>query len=433
MALHFASAQAIHSVLDDSDASLADRYRAVRAASEWLTDGLAPEDTVAQSMDEASPVKWHLAHTTWFFETFVLERIQRRFRPFNPAFRELFNSYYNSVGPQYRRPARGMISRPTLAQVHEYRRFVDQQMLDILSRADPLTRGTTYITEVGLHHEQQHQELILTDLKHLLSFNPLAPVYCDSAAARPSSVESGSMQWLRFDGGLYTVGHQSPHFAFDNETPAHRVYLNEFELATRPVTNGEFLCFMRDGGYRNPQLWLSDGWTQVQKEQWRAPLYWREHETGWYTFTLGGQRPVEPEEPVVHVSYYEADAYARWAGARLPSEYEWEVAVGGQAIAGQFVEQGRFHPGPAGDSDRLRQMYGDVWEWTRSPYAPYPGYRPPAGELAEYNGKFMCNQMVLRGGSCVTPQSHMRPTYRNFFYPPARWQFSGLRLARDAG
>lgn len=424
----------MQSVLAGTHSGLHERYQAVRAASEWLCEGLQPEDTVAQSMPEASPVKWHLAHTSWFFETFVLEKARPDYRPFNRQFRVLFNSYYNSVGEQYRRPDRGLITRPTLADVMAYREHVDGHMRALLRESDRLSGELAFVVETGLHHEQQHQELILTDLKHLFSFNPLYPAY--PQCPQPAQSGAPSLQWHRVEGGLYTVGHDGRGFAFDNETPAHQVYLEAFEIASRPVTNGEFLRFMQDDGYRCADLWLSDAWALLGQQGWRAPLYWFESDGRWWTYTLGGLREVREDEPVTHVSYYEADAYARWAGARLPREHEWEVALRDQPLSGNFVESGCFHPVPApapesGETDLL-QAFGDVWEWTQSPYAAYPGYSPPAGELAEYNGKFMCNQMVLRGGSCATPCSHIRPTYRNFFFPAARWQFSGLRLARDA-
>ncbi|HEX7027533.1 MAG TPA: ergothioneine biosynthesis protein EgtB [Gammaproteobacteria bacterium] len=409
---------------------LKSRYLQVRAATEALCAGLHPEDTVAQSMDDASPVKWHLAHTGWFFEALVLEKAFGGYRHFRDEYRVLFNSYYNSVGEQYTRRNRGLLTRPTLREVYEYRQHVDRCICDLLdgSSAD----GLESVIEVGLHHEQQHQELILTDIKHLFSYNPACPVFREQDR-QPPQCESTEPRWLPFPEGLYTIGHAGGDFAFDNETPAHRAWLASFELASRPVTNREYLAFMTDGGYRRPELWLSDGWAVLRQQNWNAPLYWRQCNDTWVTLTLSGLQPVREDEPVVHVSYYEADAYARWAGARLPTEQEWEVAAKSAPIEGNFVESGWLHPVPvARDGDNVQQIFGDVWEWTQSPYGSYPGYRPLNGELAEYNGKFMCNQMVLRGGSCATPLSHIRPTYRNFFPPQARWQFSGLRLARDA-
>jgi ergothioneine biosynthesis protein EgtB len=415
----------------DDLAGLKTRYLQVRAATEALCADLQPEDTVAQSMEDASPVKWHLAHTSWFFETLVLQKSPGNYRSFCDEYRVLFNSYYNSVGEQYPRRNRGLITRPTLREVYAYREHVDLAVCDLLSRAGPLPSGLETVIEVGLHHEQQHQELILTDIKHLFSFNPTCPVFRRQHRER-DLCQPVEPRWLRFTEGLYTVGHQGSGFTFDNETPAHRVWLASFELASRPVTNREYLAFMADGGYRRPELWLSDGWAWLRQQDWIAPLYWRRRGDEWFTYTLSGLRQVSDDEPVVHVSYYEADAYARWAGARLPTECEWEVAASQAAIEGNFVESGWLHPAPAQGEVALQQMFGDVWEWTQSPYSPFPGYRPLTGELAEYNGKFMCNQMVLRGGSCATPLSHIRPSYRNFFPPQARWQFSGLRLARDA-
>jgi ergothioneine biosynthesis protein EgtB len=415
---------------------LAARYRAVRAATEALAAPLSPEDATPQSMPDASPVKWHLAHTSWFFETFVLEAASAGYRPLEPAYRVLFNSYYHSVGEQYHRPARGLVTRPGLAEVYAYRRHVDDHCLALLD-AGRLDGAQSAVVELGLHHEQQHQELILTDLKHLLSHNPLWPCYRarDSQEERRSA--SGAVRgftWHEVPGGLREIGHAGPGFAFDNEGPRHRVFVNAFALASRAVTNAEYLAFMADRGYARPELWLSDGWAAVQQEGWRAPLYWRERDGAWQRYTLAGLQPVAPDEPVTHVSAYEADAYARWAGARLPTEMEWEVVAAGAPVAGHFVESGRLEPAPAPAATGAHpvQLFGDVWEWTASAYAPYPGYRPPAGALGEYNGKFMANQLVLRGGSCATPLSHIRASYRNFFPPAARWQWSGIRLARDA-
>jgi len=415
-------------------AALAKRYRAVRAASLALADPLSAEDCALQSMPDASPTKWHLAHTSWYFETFVLAASPGH-RPFDPDFAYLFNSYYNSVGDQYARPHRGLLSRPTLDAVRAYREHVDAQVLALLERnaLDPAARG---VLRLGTHHEQQHQELILTDLKHLFGANPTGPVYRDSAARpleRPPA--AGPASFAAFPGGLHEVGHADPSFAFDNEAPRHRVHLEPFALASRPVSNRDYLAFIEDGGYRDPAPWLSDGWTAVQQRGWEAPLYWRRSDDGdgWETLTLGGVRPLDPDSPVTHVSYYEADAYARWAGARLPTEAEWEVAAADAPVSGNFVESGALHPLPAPASGGpLRQLFGDVWEWTASAYGPYPGFRPPRGALGEYNGKFMSGQMVLRGGSCASPADHLRASYRNFFYPDARWQFSGIRLASDA-
>jgi ergothioneine biosynthesis protein EgtB len=409
---------------------LAARYRAVRAATEALAAPLSPEDTTAQSMPDASPVKWHLAHTSWFFETFVLEGTPG-YRPLEPAYRVLFNSYYDTVGAQHARPERGLITRPGLAEVHAYRRHVDAHCLALLERGR-LPEAARGVLELGLHHEQQHQELILTDVKHLLSRNPLAPVY-RARAAEPAG-EPAPLAWHAHPAGLREIGHAGPGFAFDNEGPRHRVFVQAFALASRLVTNGEYLAFLEDGGYRRPELWLSDGFATALRERWQAPLYWTREGGAWQRFTLAGLVAVAPDEPVAHVSAYEADAYARWAGARLATEAEWEVAAAAAPIAGNFVESARLEPAPAAASPHgPAQLFGDVWEWTSSAYAPYPGYRTPPGALGEYNGKFMVNQLVLRGGSCASPASHLRATYRNFFPPHARWQWSGIRLARDAG
>jgi ergothioneine biosynthesis protein EgtB len=409
---------------------LATRFTAVRAASERLAAPLSPEDATAQSMADASPVKWHLAHTSWFFETFLLEE-RPGYRPLDEAYRVLFNSYYQTVGDQYSRPERGMITRPGLDEIRTYRAHVDEACLELLER-DALSQHERALLALGLHHEQQHQELILTDLKHLFAKNPLHPVY--RARTPEPGAAPPALRWQEFPGGLREIGQTGKGFAFDNEGPRHRVFVHGFALASRLVTNGEYLDFMADDGYTRPELWLADGFATMQERKWHAPLYWQQRDGGWRHFTLHGLCDVDPHEPVTHVSAYEADAYARWAKARLPTEAEWEVAAGDVPIDGNFVERGSLHPEPLGSADggALAQLFGDVWEWTGSAYAPYPGYRPPAGAIGEYNGKFMANQLVLRGGSCATPLSHIRPSYRNFFYPDARWQFSGIRLARDA-
>ena len=406
------------------------RYAQVRAQSRALAEPLSAEDCALQSMPDASPVKWHLAHTTWFFETFVLSEFQGGYAPFDPAFRVLFNSYYNAVGDKHPRPERGLLSRPDLAAVLRYRAHVDEAMQRLL--AAPLSTEAAALVELGLHHEQQHQELILTDLKHLLSRNPLKPAY------RPrwplKAVQPKPLQWIPYPGGVVSIGHDGATFAFDNESPRHEVFLSRYELASRPVSHGEFAEFIADGGYRRPELWLSLGWDIVQSQHWQAPMYWEAREDGWQTFTLHGMAEIDPHTPVCHLSYFEADAYARWAGARLPTEFEWEAAARDVAITGNFADSGALHPLPVAASTAKVtpvQMYGDVWEWTSSSYGPYPRYRPAAGAVGEYNGKFMCNQYVLRGGSCATPAGHIRASYRNFFPPEARWQFSGVRLARD--
>jgi ergothioneine biosynthesis protein EgtB len=419
---------------------LAARYADVRAVTQRLRAPLTAEDCQAQSMDDASPTKWHLAHTSWFFETFILERHVRGYRVFHPEFRVLFNSYYQQVGPQHPRPQRGVLTRPALEQVLVYRAHVDRQMLELLSAGGVDAASLASVVELGLHHEQQHQELILTDAKHLLALNPLRPAYRRAVAQprpalpheRAPLTAATSLAWQPFAGGVCEIGDRGDGFAFDNERPRHPVMLAPFALATHLVTNAEFVAFMEDGGYERPELWLSDGWNAVQSRGWRMPLYWERREGAWQQFTLDGMRAVVADEPLCHVSFYEADAYATWAGARLPTEAEWEVAAAGARGEENLLDSGLLHPAPARSRSGMQQLFGDVWEWTRSAYAPYPGYRPPAGALGEYNGKFMCNQLVLRGGSCATPASHIRATYRNFFPPEARWQFSGVRLARDA-
>ena len=414
--------------------ALSQRYRAVRAASLALAEPLSAEDCALQSMPDASPTKWHLAHTSWYFETFALEPGLPGYRSFEPEFRVLFNSYYNAVGPQHARPQRGLLTRPSLAEVLAYREHVDAHMLALLSEsARARDAALREIALLGTHHEQQHQELMLTDLKHLFAQNPLAPVYRETATRSAAPADTAGAHFVAFPGGVREVGHAGGGFAFDNEGPRHRVYLEPFALASRPVTNRDYLAFIDAGGYRSPDAWLSDGWAAVQRHGWEAPLYWQRRGDAWWTFTLGGARELGLDEPVAHVSFYEADAFARWAGARLPTEMEWESAAADAANAGNFAESGALHPRPAPEQGAgLAQLFGDVWEWTRSAYAPYPGYAPPAGALGEYNGKFMANQIVLRGGSCATPADHIRASYRNFFYPDARWQFSGIRLAKDA-
>ena len=407
------------------------RYLDVRGATVELCAPLAIEDYVVQSMPEASPAKWHLAHTSWFFEEFVLAEAAADYRPHAAPYRYLFNSYYNAVGPMHCRAARGMLSRPTVAEVMAYRAAIDERMASFLE-AGGLPEGLDKVFTLGLEHERQHQELLLTDIKHLFSLNPLRPAY--RPHARQQSVRAAPLRHLRFDGGLTAIGHAGTGFCFDNELPRHRALVPPFRLANRLVTNGEFLEFVCAGGYDDARLWLSDGWALARREGWQRPIYWSaslEEE-----FTLTGMQELNPDTPLAHVSYYEADAFARWAGARLPGEFEWEMAVGTMPRTGNFVERREWHPqaaGPAAGSadDTLLQMFGDVWEWTQSAYAPYPGYSPAAGALGEYNGKFMINQLVLRGGSCVTSQEHIRASYRNFFPPGARWQFSGVRLAGD--
>ena len=504
--------------VENGHSALLVRYREIRAVTERLAGALSAEDCAVQSMPDASPIKWHLAHTSWFFETFVLAPALGGYRPFRPEYRVMFNSYYNLVGDQHPRPDRGLLTRPPLEEILAYREHVDRRMEQVRAGDGGVRPAIRSAIELGLQHEQQHQELILTDLKHLFAQNPLRPAYSsgllrgDGAATRPLQRAGGRrpgpgsmpelgpegrrratadlnhgagprtgrstrawtaknppLEWRRFEEGVRGIGCGAAGFAFDNERPRHHALVGGFEIASRPVTNGEFLAFVEDRGYEKAALWLSDGWDAVRARGWAAPLYWERSDGEWSEFTLGGLRRLDPEAPVGHVSYYEADAFARWAGARLPTEEEWETAAEGCPLEGNFLESGLLRPAPAAPaaetsgtaramttrseprtgrrSERiaisrridssdgaadLRQMFGDVWEWTGSAYRPYPGYRPPEGALGEYNGKFMCNQLVLRGGSCATPRSHIRPTYRNFFPPHARWQFSGLRLARDA-
>ncbi|HEY3947558.1 ergothioneine biosynthesis protein EgtB [Phenylobacterium sp.] len=406
------------------------RYRAVRQATEALTRSLTPEDQLAQSMPDASPTKWHLAHVTWFWETFLLVPHLAGYKPFDPRFHYLFNSYYEALGERQPRPQRGLLTRPSLDDVIAYRAHVDAAMSGLLADGAP---ALTELIDLGLAHEEQHQELILMDILHLFAQSPLTPAYAPPRNLTPAPAPE-PLKFVRFDGGLVPIGHEGPGFAFDNESPRHKVWLEPFELADRLVTNGEWMGFMADGGYRRAELWLSEGWARVQAEGCDAPLYWREDgQGGWADMGLHGLRPIDPAAPVSHVSFYEAEAYAAWAGARLPTEAEWEHAAAGMAVAGNFLGSGRLAPAAPPPGTGLRQMFGDVWAWTRSAYAPYPGFRPAAGAVGEYNGKFMAGQFVLRGGACVTPSGHTRASYRNFFYPQQRWMFSGVRLARDAG
>ena len=415
------------------ETELAARYQEVRSATESLCEPLSAEDCAAQSMPEASPAKWHLAHTTWFFETFVLEQALPDHEPYDDDFRVLFNSYYNGIGEQHPRPRRGLLTRPSLDEVLAYRARVDDETRSLIE-AGGLPESLAPTVRLGLEHEQQHQELILTDAKHLLAQNPTAPVYRASPA--PPRGEAKPLTWHYSPGGRVSIGHEGTSFAFDNERPRHEQLLRPFELASRPATNADFLAFMADDGYQRPDLWLADGWTAVREGGWRAPLYWEQRDGAWQVFTLAGLCALREHEPACHLSYYEADAYARWAAARLPTEAEWEHVAERQSVAGNFAESQLWHPAPAAREAGVlgpAQLFGDVWEWTQSAYDAYPGYRPLGGAVGEYNGKFMCSQLVLRGGSCATPQGHLRASYRNFFYPDARWQFSGVRLARDAG
>ena len=386
-----------------------ERYAQVRAATMALAAPLSDEDCGAQSMPDASPVKWHLAHTTWFFETFILERFEPGFQPFHPAFRVLFNSYYNGVGDKHPRPHRGLLTRPSMAEVRAYRANVDARIALLATRLAATDSRLAALLTLGLQHEQQHQELILTDLKHLLAQNPMAPAYLPGPW--PAAPAATAQTWQRFEGGVQEIGHHGDGFCFDNELPRHKVFIAPFELSTRLVSNAEYLAFIEAGGYRDPSLWLAEGWDWIRAQGIEAPLYWRRGEgsAGWTAFTLHGQQPLEMDAPASHISLFEADAYAHWSGARLPTEAEWEHAAGAGA---------------------LTQMFDHCWQWTSSSYAPYPGFRPAEGAIGEYNGKFMVNQYVLRGSSVATPPGHARPSYRNFFPASARWQFTGIRLAK---
>jgi len=417
------------------------KYRKVRDFSAQLCRNLEPEDYVVQSMPDVSPTKWHLAHTSWFFETFIVKVWMPRYRSEVPQYAYLFNSYYNAAGDMHRRDLRGLISRPTVAETYRFRESIDQCVIQLLEEADDARLAEIEaVLTLGLHHEQQHQELLVTDIKHVFSQNPLYPVFRETTSA-PENGRVAPQHFVEFDEQIVSIGHDGVGFSYDNEGPRHRALIPAFSLSNRLITNGEYLAFMEAGSYTRPEFWLSLGWTTVNEQRWQAPLYWVQRDGVWWNFTLSGFRPVDEAEPVTHISYFEADAYANWDGARLPTEFEWEHAVVGVPIEGNFVDSERFHPAPAATGDGspssrngargLQQIFGDVWEWTRSAYLPYPGYRAVPGALGEYNGKFMCNQMVLRGGSCATSRDHIRPTYRNFFQPEKRWQFTGIRLARD--
>ena len=410
------------------------RFHQIRNFTNALCANLEPEDFVVQSMPDVSPTKWHVAHTTWFFETFILKKFVSGYHADVPEYAYLFNSYYNAAGDMHRRDLRGLISRPTVREAQRYRSSIDAHMDNLLSDADEnLIDEIEPILILGIHHEQQHQELLITDIKHVFAQNPLYPVFREHKT-NIASPKPAPMGFFDFDEATVQIGHDGNGFAYDNEGPRHRALVSAFSLASRPVTNGEYLQFIEDSGYARAEFWLSLGWMTVNEQRWQAPLYWVKRDGAWWNFTLSGFRPVDESEPVTHVSYFEADAYANWAGARLPTEFEWERAASDCPIEGNFVEHEKFHPQALISSEkdrRLHQMFGDVWEWTRSAYSPYPGYRAAPGALGEYNGKFMCNQYVLRGGSCATSRTHIRRTYRNFFPPEKRWQFTGIRLARD--
>lgn len=413
---------------DRRSEDLGSQYLALRRMTEELCADISPEDAMLQSMPEASPVKWHLAHTTWFFETFLLAPNVPGYQSPNPAFRDLFNSYYNAVGAQPQRDRRGLFSRPSLEQVREYRAHVDREMAKLIDKGDEKVRAQIVL---GLNHEQQHQELIVTDFKHALWSSPLRPAWKRALRTATPAASSATLGWLPFAQKETSIGYAGKGFCFDNELPRHRVALEPFEIASRLVTNGEYLQFIENGGYTRSELWLSDGWKTVQTERWEAPLYWERRGNVWPHYTVHGLRDVADDAaaPVTHVSYYEADAYARWAGARLPTEAEWELAAHVQASPeGTFLDSGALEPQPTHGP----QFFGECWQWTASAYLPYPGYQPAAGALGEYNGKFMVNQMVLRGASCATPKSHARASYRNFFPPASRWQYAGIRLARNS-
>ncbi|HEV2701135.1 MAG TPA: ergothioneine biosynthesis protein EgtB [Steroidobacteraceae bacterium] len=407
------------------------RLRAVRQQTRELAAGLSDADATVQSMPDASPAKWHLAHTTWFFEEMVLAAQGSPYRPFDPRYGYLFNSYYESLGARHARPERGLLTRPTLAEVNSYRDHVDAALQELLAHTDDAKlRG---LVELGCHHEQQHQELLLTDILNLFAKNPLHPAYAGLRRTLPSVVPHYPSTFTRFEGGVVEIGHRGLQFAFDCETPRHQELLPAYWLANRCVTNREWLDFMADGGYSKPLLWLSDGWGEVQRQGWTMPLYWWEDSGAHFSMTLHGAQPLELDAPVTHVSYFEADAFCTWAGKRLPTESEWEAAAQREPCQGNFADSGMLRAvAAAGVGSGPQQLFGDVWEWTRSAFSAYPGFRASTGAVGEYNGKFMSGQMVLRGGSCVTPAGHIRASYRNFFRPDARWQFSGLRLAEDA-
>lgn len=419
----------------ESRENLKERYQTVRNFSLKLCETLKTEDFVVQSMPDVSPTKWHLAHTSWFFETFVLRKSKKDYKPLNENYAYLFNSYYMQAGERFYRPHRGLLSRPTVNEVFEYRKYIDENMFEFIDNSDEnMFNELAPVIEIGINHEQQHQELLLTDIKHVFSINPLKPVYREIKSIVDGDIPK--FNWVDFDGGIYETGYDGGGFSYDNEIPKHKEYLHPYMLANRLVTNGEFFEFIEDGGYKKPELWLSDGIATVAREGWDSPMYWEKQNGEWWIFKLNGFHKLDLNEPVCHVSHFEADAFARWKDARLPTEAEWEAASSNLPVEGNFVENGIYHTSPFnfsnGSENKLYQMFGDVWEWTQSAYLPYPGYKTLPGALGEYNGKFMSGQIVLRGGSCATSVTHIRKTYRNFFYPQSRWQFMGIRLAKDA-
>jgi ergothioneine biosynthesis protein EgtB len=420
-----------------SRSELIESYKDVRRKTEELCAPLQTEDYVIQSMEDVSPPKWHMGHTTWFFETFLLQNYSSDYQPYHPLYGYLFNSYYETVGDRVARANRGFLSRPTVKEIYEFRARINGRMAELIQSVSSQDWNQFFfLVDLGLNHEQQHQELLLTDIKNILAINPLKPVYKEALPSqKPNPLPPA--RFIEFKGGIFDIGYDGPGFSFDNERPRHRVLLNDFQLQNRAITNGEYLEFMKDKGYFDFRHWLSEGWAIVSQRNWKSPMYWEKLDEEWYLMTLSGMRKLDLNEPVCHVSYFEADAYARWAGKRLPTESEWEHASGfaGTDLSQRnFMDSSRFHPAPYrfsnGDASSLH-LFGDVWEWTSSAYLPYPGFRPEAGVISEYNGKFMSNQMVLRGGSCATPRNHIRPTYRNFFQCDKRWQFTGFRLASD--
>ncbi len=420
--------------LNSGTGSLQEALFRTRETSRWIAEPLSDEEQIVQAMEDASPTKWHLAHTTWFFEEMVLKPHDPAYREFDERFNFCFNSYYENAGPRHPRPKRSLLTRPANSEVKAYRDHVDRSLADFLARGNGPSPEVLNLIELGIHHEQQHQELMFTDILAAFAGNPLRPVYREAADSGPAQADQAGQEWISFPGGIFPVGHDGEGFAYDNEGPRHEQLLRPFRLSNRLVTNGEWLEFMADGGYTTPTLWLSDGWARVQAEGWDAPLYWEQRDGAWRQMSLQGLKPVDPARPVCHVSYYEADASARWADKRLPTEFEWEVASASVPLEGNMLGQKALHPHPVTNgAGALQQMIGELWEWTGSAYLPYPGFKAAEGAIGEYNGKFMCNQFVLKGGSCVTPEGHIRRSYRNFFYPHQRWQFNGLRLADDGG